>query len=177
MYSSEAFLSAFAERGYKFYWGTVGSTEFTEGPDPDQKDSRVMYLQSNYLKFGKISWNGAISLPALSSIEGAADVVIEFDWCWQITGSYKPDLMTLSVDATAGTFAATGAATSAELESAQSTVDGESHLEWQHVVVELNGATAETILTIRPTNADPDIQNAARHQNRWYLDNIKISTK
>ena len=177
MYSSEAFLSAFAERGYKFYWGTVGSTEFTEGPDPDQKDSRAMYLQSNYLKFGKTSWNGAISLPALSSIEGAADVVIEFDWCWQVTGAYKPDLMTLSVDATAGTFAATGAATSAELESAQSTVDGESHIEWQHVVVELNGATAETILTIRPTNADPDIQNAARHQNRWYLDNIKISTK
>ena len=175
--SSEAFLSAFAERGYKFYWGTVGSTEFTEGPDPDQKDSRVMYLQSNYLKFGKTSWNGAISLPALSSIEGAADVVIEFDWCWQVTNAYKPDLMTLSVDATAGTFAATGAATSAELESAQSTVDGESHIEWQHVVVELNGATAETILTIRPTHADPDIQNAARHQNRWYLDNIKISTK
>ena len=177
MGSSEAFLSAFAERGYKFYWGTVGSTEFTEGPDPDQKDSRVMYIQSNYLKFGKTSWNGAISLPALSSIEGAADVVIEFDWCWQVTGAYKPDLMTLSVDATAGTFAATGAATSAELESAQSTVDGESHIEWQHVVVELNGATAETILTIRPTNADPDIQNAARHQNRWYLDNIKVSTK
>ena len=177
MGSSEAFLSAFAERGYKFYWGTVGSSEFTEGPDPDQKDSRVMYIQSNYLKFGKTSWNGAISLPALSSIEGAADVVIEFDWCWQVTGAYKPDLMTLSVDATAGTFAATGAATSAELESAQSTVDGESHIEWQHVVVELNGATAETILTIRPTNADPDIQNAARHQNRWYLDNIKVSTK
>lgn len=175
MGSSEAFLSAFYERGYKFYWSTVGSTEFTEGPDPSIGDSRVMYLQSNYLKFGKTSWNGAISLPALSAIQGAANIVIEFDWCWQVTGAYKPDLMTLSVDASTGVFSDTASPTSVALESAQSTVDGESHIEWQHVKIVLDGATPETILTIRPTNADPDVQNPARHQNRWYLDNIKIT--
>ena len=175
MGSSEAFLSAFYERGYKFYWSTVGSTEFTEGPDPSIGDSRVMYLQSNYLKFGKTSWSGAISLPALSAIQGAANIVIEFDWCWQVTGAYKPDLMTLSVDASTGVFSDTASPTSVALESAQSTVDGESHIEWQHVKIVLDGATPETILTIRPTNADPDVQNPARHQNRWYLDNIKIT--
>ena len=177
MNSAEQFLAAFADKGYKFLWGTVGSKEFTEGPDPEKGDSRVMYIQSNYLKFGKTSWNGAISLPALSAINGTADVTIEFDWCWQVTGAYKPDIMTLSVDASVGKFAESGGATSSELESAQSVVDGESHIEWQHAVVELNGATAETVLTIRPTYADPDVQNAARHQNRWYLDNIKIVTK
>ena len=177
MSSSEQFLSAFYERGYKFLWGTLGSTEFTEGPDPEQKDSRVMYIQSNYLKFGKTKYNGAIVLPALSAIEGTADVVIEFDWCWQVTGANKADIMTMSLDATAGTFEATGAATSAELESTQSTVDGESHLAWQHATVVLNGATAETLLTIRPTNADPSIQNPERNQNRWFLDNIKVTLK
>ena len=175
MKSKDDFLAAFNERGYKFLWGKVGSTEFTEGPDPAVGDSRVMYLQSNYLKFGKTSWNGAISLPALTEIQGGANVVIEFDWCWQVTGAYKPDIMTLSVDATVGQFAASAASTSEPLESAQSTVDGQSAIEWQHVKIVLNGATPETVLTIRPTYADPDVQNAVRHQNRWYLDNIKIT--
>ena len=176
MNSSEQFLALFAEKGYKFLWSTLGSTAYTEGPDPEKKDSRVMYLQSNYLKFGKTKWNGAIALPALSAIEGTENVQIEFDWCWQVTGEYKPDIMTLSVDASVGQFPDSGAPTSVALESTQSTVDGESHIAWQHVSIVLNGATAETVLTIRPTNADPDVQNAARHQNRWYLDNIKITT-
>ena len=113
-------------------------------------------------------------LPALSEIEGTANVCVEFDWCWQVTGANKADLMTISVDATVGQFAATGTATSAAVESAQSTVDGESHLSWQHASIVLNGATAETILTIRPTEPDPSVQNSARKQNRWYLDNIKV---
>ena len=177
MGSAEQFLAAFAERGYKFYWGGVGSTEFVEGPDPEKGDSRVMYLQSNYLKFGKTSYNGAIALPALSAIEGTADVTIEFDWCWQVTGAFKADIMTLSVDASVGQFPDAGASTSLELASAQSTTDGESAIEWQHVTLELSGATAETVLLIRPTYADPTVQNAARKQNRWYLDNIKVVTK
>jgi hypothetical protein len=83
--------------------------------------------------------------------------------------------MTLSLDATVGQFPLTGTSTSEEVESTQSTVDGESHIVWQHASVVLTGATAETIITIRPTNADPAIQNSARKQNRWYLDNIKVS--
>ena len=181
MASSAEFFTAFNAKGYQYLYGTVGSTEFAQGPaqEPNAEVGKdgSLYVQTNYLKFGQSSYNGALVLPALSAIEGTADVVIEFDWCWQVTGAYKPDLMTISVDATAGTFAATGAATSAELESAQSQVDEQSHLAWQHVVVELNGATAETVLTIRPTHADPSIQNSARKQNRWYLDNIKVSTK
>ena len=177
MGSAEQFLAAFAEKGYKFYWGGVGSTEFVEGPDPEKGDSRVMYLQSNYLKFGKTSYNGAIALPALSAIEGTSDVTIEFDWCWQVTGAFKADIMTLSVDASVGQFPDSGSATSLELTSAQSTTDGESAIEWQHVTLELSGATAETVLLIRPTYADPTVQNAARKQNRWYLDNIKVVTK
>ena len=179
MGTSADFFSRFNERGYQYLYSTVGMTEFEPGPaqEPNSKVGKdgSLYIQSNYLKFGQTSYSGALRLPALSAIQGAANVQIEFDWCWQVTGAYKPDIMTLSVDATAGQFADTAGPTSAALESTQSTVDGESHIAWQHVVIVLNGATAETVLTIRPTNADPDVQNAARHQNRWYLDNIKIT--
>ncbi len=179
MGTSADFFTRFNERGYQYLYSTVGMTEFQQGPaqEPNSKVGKdgSLYIQSNYLKFGQTSYSGALRLPALSAIQGSANVQIEFDWCWQVTGAYKPDIMTLSVDATAGQFADTAGPTSAALESTQSTVDGESHIAWQHVVIVLNGATAETVLTIRPTNADPDVQNAARHQNRWYLDNIKIT--
>ena len=179
MGTSADFFSRFNERGYQYLYSKVGMTEFEPGPaqEPNSKVGKdgSLYLQSNYLKFGQTSYSGALRLPALSAIQGAANVQIEFDWCWQVTGAYKPDLMTLSVDATAGQFADTAGPTSAALESTQSTVDGDSHIVWQHVVIVLNGATAETVLTIRPTNADPDVQNPVRHQNRWYLDNIKIT--
>ena len=179
MGTSADFFTRFNERGYQYLYSKVGMTEFEPGPaqEPNSKVGKdgSLYIQSNYLKFGQTSYSGALRLPALSAIQGAANVQIEFDWCWQVTGAYKPDIMTLSVDATAGQFADTAGPTSAALESTQSTVDGESHIAWQHVVIVLNGATAETVLTIRPTNADPDVQNAARHQNRWYLDNIKVT--
>ena len=179
MGTSADFFSRFNERGYQYLYSKVGMTEFEPGPaqEPNSKVGKdgSLYIQSNYLKFGQTSYSGALRLPALSAIQGAANVQIEFDWCWQVTGAYKPDLMTLSVDATAGKFADTAGPTSAALESTQSTVDGDSHIVWQHVVIVLNGATAETVLTIRPTNADPDVQNPVRHQNRWYLDNIKIT--
>ena len=181
MGTSADFFTRFNERGYKYLYGTVGATEFADGPaqEPNSGVGKEgsLYLQSNYLKFGQSSYNGALVLPALAAIEGTADVVIEFDWCWHLTGGMKPDLMTVSVDATVGQFPTSGAGTSLDIESAQPTEGDLSELAWQHVTLELNGATAETVLTIRPTNADPSIQNAARSQNRWYLDNIKVTTK
>ena len=179
MGTSADFFAKFNEIGYQYKYSTIGSTEFVAGPAQEPKSDvgkeGSLYIQSNYLKFGQTSYNGALVLPALSAIEGTANVCIEFDWCWQVTGAYKPDLMTLSVDASVGQFPDSGAPTSVALESAQSTVDGESHIAWQHVSIVLNDATAETVLTIRPTNPDPTVQNS-RKQNRWYLDNIKIVT-
>lgn len=178
MDSSADFFAKFNEIGYQYLYSTVGATEFHPGPAQEPTSSAEnwgsLYIQSNYLKFGKTNYSGALRLPALSTIQGSSNIIIEFDWCWQVTNTYRPDLMTLSVDATVGLFADTAGPTSAALESKQSTVDGESHLAWQHAAIILNGATAETVLTIRPTEADPSVQNPARRQNRWYLDNIKV---
>ena len=173
MYTSSLVAGAwdqFIARGYKYLGATVGDTEFVE-----DYPTKCIYVQMNYLKLGKTKYNAAIKLPALQRLSGTSDVRIEFDWCWHLTGANRPDLMTLSLDASIGTFECSGTSTSAEVESSQSTVEGESYMEWQHVVLTLNGATAETVLTIRPTHADPTISNPSRSQNRWHLDNIMVT--
>ena len=132
----------------------------------------MLYLQSNYLKFGKTDVNAAIMLPALASLTEKANVELSFDWCWQVTGAYKPDLMTLVIKVEGDGSPATD-----EFTSAQSTVDGESKIEWQHASVTINGAGAGTRIFLAPANPDPRISNPDRGQNRWYLDNIKIVVK
>ncbi|MBO5108116.1 MAG: BACON domain-containing protein [Bacteroidales bacterium] len=178
MTSSQDFFNKFNEIGYQYLWGTVGDSEFKLGPEQAPNGSvgkdGSMYIQKDYLKFGQTSYNGALRLPALSAIPGQVNIVIDFDWCWQVTGSYNPDIMTLTVESSNGKFEQTGTAVSQNLESAQSQEAEKSKIEWQHVSIVLTEATPETVLTIRPTYADPDKQNKARHQNRWYLDNIKI---
>ena len=175
---ADAFFAKFNEIGYQYLWSTVGDKEFKVGPEqaanPSVGKDGSMYACKNYLKFGQTSYNAALRLPALSSIQGTANIQIDFDWCWQVTGERKPDIMTMSVETTNGKFEQTGLGMSEQLESTQSQTDGESHLAWQHARVILTDATAETVLTIRPTYADPAKQNSARKQNRWYLDNIKI---
>ena len=175
---ADAFFAEFNKIGYQYLWSTVGDKEFKVGPEqapnPSVGKDGSMYACKNYLKFGQTSYSGALRLPALSAIEGTKNVQIDFDWCWQVTGSNNADIMTVSVETTAGKFEQTGIAMSEQLESTQSTESKQSHLAWQHATVILTEATAQTVLTIRPTYADPDRQNPERHQNRWYLDNIKV---
>ena len=175
---ADAFFAEFNKIGYQYLWSTVGDKEFKVGPEqapnPSVGKDGSMYACKNYLKFGQTSYSGALRLPALSAIEGTKNVQIDFDWCWQVTGSNNADIMTVSVETTAGKFEQTGIAMSEPLESTQSTESKSSHLAWQHATVILTEATAQTVLTIRPTYADPDRQNPDRHQNRWYLDNIKV---
>lgn len=168
------FLTEFAGRGYGYFEGKKDSP-WTEVTDPAAAVGKVLYLQKNYLKFGKSDWNAGITLPAMATIEGTVDVTIDFDWCWQVTGGFKPDIMTLTVEIVGnGVCADNNDAISPEIESAQSTVDGESKIEWQHASLRLNGVDKNTRIKLRPTNYDPYLSNSARGQNRWYLDNIRI---
>ena len=167
------FTDELVKRGYGYIWGWAGQ-EWSDGL-PDTGNKQTLYLQKNYLKFGKTSYNSGIILPAMSEIKGTADIELTFDWCWQVTGAYKPDLMTLSVEVVGeGTCDDTGGKISGEIDSAQSTVDGESKIEWQNRTVRINGANASTRIIIRPTNYDPAVSNEARKQNRWYLDNLLV---
>lgn len=168
------FISAFQTKGYGYVWGWKGQ-DWSNG-NPDNGNKRTLYLQRNYLKFGKSKYSSGIILPALSAIEGTDDILLSFDWCSCMTGTGLPDLTTLAVVvADGGTFEENGTTTSDEIKSAQPIDDaGKTKLEWQHVEIRINGATSATRITIRPFNADPDVTNSARHQNRWYLDNVKV---
>ena len=174
-----AFQADFMGRGYGYFeganlknkdphdWQIVDATH-----TPPYK---VLYLQKNYLKFGKSDCNSGIILPAMSAIEGTADVTVEFDWCWQVTGSFNADIMTLTVEIVGnGKCADSNDALSSPIESAQSQESGNSKIEWQHASVNLTGIDKDTRIKIRPTNYDPYIENPSRGQNRWYLDNIKV---
>ena len=159
-------LADLQTKGYGFIWGGKGLEWSTA--EPDSGNGRTLYLQKNYLKFGKSDYSSGLILPALTALTSAANVELTFDWCWCMTGGSKPDIMTLT--------AAVSGGESTELTSSQPTAEDQTKLEWQHASVTINGATAETRITLRPTNSDPYVSNT-RGQNRWYLDNIKIVTK
>ena len=165
-------LTELQTRGYGYVWGWKDQA-WSDGT-PDNGNKQTLYLNKNYLKFGKTSYSSGLILPALKNLSAATDVTLTFDWCWCKTGSNNPDLMTLTVTVSGGgTIEATGTETSGEIESAQSK-ENPTKLEWQHASVKIKGATSTTRITIRPTNNDPDVSNSARHQNRWYLDNIVV---
>ena len=165
-------LTELQTRGYGYVWGWKDQA-WSDGT-PDTGNKQTLYLDKNYLKFGKTSYSSGLILPALSALTEAKDVTLTFDWCWCKTGSNNPDLMTLTVTVSGGgTIEATGTETSGEIESGQSK-ENPTKLEWQHASVKIKGATSATRITIRPTNYDPDVSNSARHQNRWYLDNIVV---
>ena len=159
-------LTTLQEKGYGFIWG--GKELDWSTAEPTNGNGRTLYLQKNYFKFGKSDYSSGLILPAITSLKAATNVELTFDWCWCMTGSSKPDIMTLTVAVSGGT--------DTELSSEQPTADDLTKLEWQHASVTINGVTSETRITLRPTNSDPYKSNT-RGQNRWYLDNIKIVTK
>ena len=166
-------LAELQTRGYGYVWGWKDQ-DWSDGT-PDNGNKQTLYFMHNYLKFGKTSYNSGIILPALSQIGGTADVDLTFDWCWCMTGASKPDVMTLTVTVTGGgRLADTGTEVSGNIESAQPTEGDLTKLEWQHAKVRILGATPSTRITIRPTNADPSI-TSTRKQNRWYLDNVRVT--
>ncbi|MCQ2186288.1 MAG: hypothetical protein MJY92_06135 [Bacteroidales bacterium] len=170
----EPLQADFASKGYDFINSAKNGAEWVPISTTNQK---VVYLQKNYLKFGKTSYNAGIVLPVLDKVSGTQDLKIEFDWCWHVTGSFNADIMTLQVEANGGGTFENGTAVSAEITSEQSTEAGQSHIVWQHATVTLKGATSSTRLTVRPTNTNSKVSNPERDQNRWYIDNIKISAK
>lgn len=160
-------LADLLDKGYGYIWGGKGMTEWA-ATEPDSGNGRTLYLQKNYLKFGKSDWSSGLVLPVLSSLTSATNVELTFDWCWCMTGASKPDIMTLTAEVFGGE--------NVELSSAQPTEGDQTKLEWQHASVNFNGVTAESRIALHPTNVDPYVSNT-RGQNRWYLDNIKIVAK
>lgn len=147
-------LDALLEKGYEF----LRVTTKTPG--------ECIYLQRNYLKFGKTSYQAGIILPKLAEdVPSSATPVMSFNWCPMRQGSGVIDPVNLIVIITNGTNEVTFDIPEAGFENGH-------RLEWIRAEVDLSGITItkETKITIRQTNWQLPTAN------RYFLDNIEISS-
>lgn len=144
---------ALLQKGYQFLRVTPTSTEAGE----------CIYLQNNYLKFGKTGYQAGIILPKLEDIPSGVTTVLSFDWCPMRQGSGKIDPVNLIVIVSNGSDEVT-------FEIPESGFESGHVLEWIRAEVALTGVTIsnDTKITIRQTNWQLSTAN------RWFLDNIKL---
>lgn len=149
-------LDALLAKGYDFLRVTPTSTNASE----------CIYLQRNYLKFGKTGYQAGIILPRLVvDVPSSAKPVMSFDWCPMRQGSGVIDPVNLIVIITNGTNEVTFDIPEAGFENGH-------RLEWIRAEVDLSDVpiTKETQITIRQTNWQLSTAN------RYFLDNIEISS-
>lgn len=128
-----------------------------------KNEGECIYLQRNYLKFGKTSYQAGIVLPSIDGIPAGEPLSISFDWCPMRQDSGKLDPVNLIVEVTNG--------------SDVKTFDVETHgwednhrLEWIRASVNLTGAIVTKDTRIAIKQKEWGVSTA----NRWFLDNIKI---
>ncbi|MDL2323015.1 hypothetical protein LJC52_03415 [Bacteroidales bacterium OttesenSCG-928-A17] len=147
-------LAALEEKGY----------EFLRVCDPSKTLGECIYLQQNYIKFGKTSYQAGIVLPKITNVPSDATVVMSFDWCPMRQGSGTIDPVNLIIIV--------------ENEGVEATFDvpvsgfpSGQKLYWIRAEIELTGVkiTKDTKITLRQT------QWPAATANRWFLDNVEIT--
>ncbi len=145
---------ALLQNGYQFLRVTPTSTDASE----------CIYLQNNYLKFGKTGYQAGIILPSIEDISSGVTTVLSFDWCPMRQGSGKIDPVNLVVIVTNGSDEVT-------FDVPESGFETDHVLQWINAEVELTGVTItnDTKITIHAT------QWQVSTANRWFLDNIKLA--
>lgn len=146
-------LDALEAKGYEF----LRVTTKTEG--------ECIYLQQNYLKFGKTGYQAGIVLPTMDNVPAGTKLTLSFDWCPMRQGSGKIDPVNLLV------IVSNGAQELASYDVPEAGWADGHKLEWIRAEVAIEGIdiTPETRITIRQT------QWPATTANRWFLDNIELS--
>lgn len=149
-----------AARGYDFLRYTAGKVDgYTAG--------ECIYIQRNYLKFGKTGFQGGIILPAMSELgSGITGATLSFDWYTQRQGSgvFDPTqivvIITTGSDETHVTIPLLGLA------------EG-SAAKWVRASVELGDVKIDNTTRITIRNVDSQLGSAKAL--RWHIDNIKVS--
>lgn len=132
------------------------------------QSAKVIYPQQYYWKFGKTDNHGGIKLPAME-LEGSEliNAELDFDWSPHMTTSGNIDKVSVVVELEGSGFFDNGTKISDpfvhELEKGD--------LNWHHVKVLLKGVNNTTRIMIRPL----EFASATPDQQRWHLDNIKVS--
>lgn len=129
----------------------------------DKNDNKRIYLQRNYLKFGKTGNHAGITLPSIDAADGKG-LYLEFVWCPMRQDSGKIDPVTLFVQVENGS----------EVKRFDVPVlnwENNHKLEWVNCHIDLSSVVVnkDTKITI-----SQDEFNAST-ANRWFLDNIKVA--
>lgn len=174
-------LEALTAKGYKDINQVYGKAQKVLYPQRD--------ADGGYWKFGKTGWHSGFELPSFDKLKLATTVVLEFDWCLQLTGKGVLDYNDHHVSIVSGpgvVVTSTGTAAKSDLLKTEQKDDPAivdekftSELTWQHVSIELQGITAETVLRISSDGATDTAADsvAATKCRRWFLDNIKVTVK
>lgn len=141
---------------------------YARGYEDLNPGANVIYPQQYYWKFGKTSNHGGIKLPAME-LEGSTliNAELDFDWSPHMTGSGNIDKVSVVVELEGSGMFDNGTKISDPFVHSLE----KGNLEWHHVTVLLKGVNNSTRILIRPlefTAANPD-------QQRWHLDNVKVS--
>ena len=144
-------FDAVEKLGYKFIY--------------DKNDNKRIYLQQNYLKFGKTGNHAGIILPPIDGVPEAKDnVTLSFDWSGMRQGSGKIDPVNLIVIFENGSD-------KVQIDIPELGWEEGHKLEWVRAEVSLKGITVNKDTKITITQTQWEVGTA----NRWFLDNIKIS--
>lgn len=146
-------LDALKAKGYEFLRVTT------------KTEDECIYLQQNYLKFGKTSYQAGIVFPAMDNIPAGTKLKLSFDWCPMRQGEGKIDPVNLIV------IISEGENEIATYDVPECGWENGHVLEWIRAEVEIIGVdiTPETRITLRQT------QWPASTANRWFLDNIELT--
>lgn len=136
-------------------------------------NSKVIYAQKYYWKFGKTSTatvnnNNGMILPK-QDFKGdeLINVDLDFDWAAHMTGSGNIDKVQIVVELTGKGFFDNGT----QISDPFVTTQEKGYLEWQHATVTAKGVNNTTRFIIRPA----EYASVTPDQQRWHLDNIKIA--
>lgn len=138
------------------------------------KEAKVIYPQAYYWKFGKTSEatknnNGGMKLPALE-LQGSEllNIDLEFDWSPHMTGSGNIDKVSVVAEIVEGNGSFDNGTKVSDPFLNECT---KGDLKWHHVKTMIRGANNTTRIVIRPY----EYNSVTPDQQRWHLDNIKIS--
>ena len=135
-----------------------------------KKEGECIYLQKNYIKFGKTGYHAGIVLPKLTGVSGGT-YKIEFDWCPQRQGTNSDPEKNLKIDPVNLIIIVNNGGSEQTFTVPTHGWENGHKLEWIHASVDMSGVTidANTTITIRQTEWEE-----ANTANRWFLDNIEI---
>jgi len=122
------------------------------------RNDNVLYIQENYLKFGKTNYHTGIQLPAIAFGSSPVTVSLSFDWSAQDAGK------NFVVEVTGGGICLDSGSSVSNAFSQTST------LTWETKTLILVGLTSSSRICIRPNISS----YAVSGKYRFFVDNIKV---